>query len=68
MPRIIKSSKLGEAAILKQIINILEQEKIKTTENEKKETKLAGELKKEEPKKETSKITTKNEELKKKKK
>ena len=45
-----------------------EQEKIKTTENEKKETKLAGELKKEEPKKETSKITTKNEELKKKKK
>ena len=45
-----------------------EQEKIKTTENEKKETKLAGELKKDEPKKETSKITTKNEELKKKKK
>ena len=30
MPRIIKSSKLGDAAILKQIIKILEQEKIKT--------------------------------------
>ena len=30
MPRIIKSSKLGDAAILKQIIKILKQEKIKT--------------------------------------
>ena len=30
MPRIIKSSKLGDAAILKEIIKILNQEKIKT--------------------------------------
>ena len=30
MPRIIKSSKLGDAAILKQIINILKKEKIQT--------------------------------------
>ena len=30
MPRIIKSSRLGDAAILKEIINILMQEKIKT--------------------------------------
>ena len=30
MPKIIKSSKLGDAAILKQIINILKREKIKT--------------------------------------
>lgn len=30
MPRIIKSAKLGDAAILKEIINILEKEKIKT--------------------------------------
>ncbi len=30
MPRIIKSSKLGDAAILKEIIKILSQEKIKT--------------------------------------
>ena len=30
MPRIIKSSKLGDAAILKEIINILKTEKIKT--------------------------------------
>ena len=30
IPRIIKSSKLGDAAILKEIINILNQEKIKT--------------------------------------
>ena len=30
MPRIIKSSKLGDAAILKQIIKIFKQEKIKT--------------------------------------
>ncbi|MDC0366473.1 UDP-2,3-diacylglucosamine diphosphatase LpxI [Pelagibacteraceae bacterium] len=30
MPRIIKSSKLGDAAILKEIINILKDEKIKT--------------------------------------
>ena len=30
IPRIIKSSKLGDAAILKEIINILKQEKIKT--------------------------------------
>ena len=45
-----------------------EQEKIKVTENEQKETKLAVEPKKEEPKKETSKIIAKNEELKKKKK
>ena len=30
MPRIIKSSKIGDAAILKQIIQILKKEKIKT--------------------------------------
>ena len=30
MPRIIKSSKLGDAAILKEIIRILSKEKIKT--------------------------------------
>mgnify|MGYP001375153007 CR=1 FL=1 len=30
MPRIIKSAKLGDAAILKEIINILKKEKIKT--------------------------------------
>jgi hypothetical protein len=30
MPRIIKSSKLGDAAILKEIIKILKEEKIKT--------------------------------------
>ena len=30
MPRIIKSSKLGDAAILKEIIKILSQERIKT--------------------------------------
>ena len=30
LPRIIKSSKLGDAAILKEIINILKKEKIKT--------------------------------------
>ena len=30
MPRIIKSSKLGDAAVLKEIINILKKEKIKT--------------------------------------
>ena len=30
LPRIIKSSKLGDAAILKEIINILKQERIKT--------------------------------------
>ncbi len=30
MPRIIKSSRLGDAAILKEIINILRREKIKT--------------------------------------
>ena len=30
IPRIIKSSKLGDAAILKEIINILKQEKINT--------------------------------------
>ena len=30
IPRIIKSSRLGDAAILKEIINILKQEKIKT--------------------------------------
>ena len=28
MPRIIKSSKLGDAAILKEIINILKRERI----------------------------------------
>ena len=30
MPRIIKSSKLGDAAILKEIINIFKSEKIST--------------------------------------
>ena len=30
MPRIIKASKLGDAAILKEIIKILAQNKIKT--------------------------------------
>ena len=30
LPRIIKSSKLGDAAILKEIINIFKQERIKT--------------------------------------
>ena len=30
MPRIIKSSKLGDAAILKEIIKMLNKEKIKT--------------------------------------
>ena len=30
MPRIIKSSKLGDAAILKEIINILKEQSIKT--------------------------------------
>ena len=30
MPKIIKSSKLGDAAILKQVINILKKEKIQT--------------------------------------
>ena len=30
MPRIIKSSKLGDAAILKEIIDILKKEKITT--------------------------------------
>ena len=30
MPRIIKKSKLGDAAILKEIINIFKKEKIKT--------------------------------------
>ena len=29
MPKIIKSSKLGDAAILKQIINILKRKKFK---------------------------------------
>ena len=35
MPKIIKSSKLGDAAILKQIINILKNEKIKTISSNK---------------------------------
>ena len=35
MPKIIKSSKLGDAAILKQIINILKKEKIKTLKSNK---------------------------------
>ncbi len=35
MPKIIKSSKLGDAAILKQIINILRKEKIKTISSNK---------------------------------
>ena len=72
-----KSARIAEKIKKKIGINISEQvsenkpqeqKKIKVTENEKKETKLTGEPKKEEPKKETSKITTKNEEIKKKKK
>ncbi len=35
MPKIIKSSKLGDAAILKQIINILKKEKIQTVSSNK---------------------------------
>ena len=35
MPKIIKSSKLGDAAILKQIINILKKEKIQTVSSDK---------------------------------
>ena len=35
MPKIIKSSKLGDAAILKQIINILRKEKIQTISSNK---------------------------------
>ena len=35
MPKIIKSSKLGDAAILKQIINILKKEKIQTISSNK---------------------------------
>ena len=35
MPKIIKSSKLGDAAILKQIINILKREKIQTVSSNK---------------------------------
>ena len=35
MPKIIKSSKLGDAAILKQIINILKKEKIQTLRSNK---------------------------------
>ena len=35
MPKIIKSSKLGDAAILKQIINILKKEKIQTLSSNK---------------------------------
>ena len=35
MPKIIKSSKLGDAAILKQIINILKNSKIKTISSNK---------------------------------
>ena len=35
MPKIIKSSKLGDAAILKQIIKILKKEKIKTISSNK---------------------------------
>ena len=35
MPKIIKSSKLGDAAILKQIINILKKEKIQTVRSDK---------------------------------
>ena len=34
MPKIIKSSKLGDAAILKQIINILKKEKIQTIKSD----------------------------------
>ena len=72
-----KSARIAEKIKKKIGINISEQvsenkpqeqKKIKVTENEKKENKLTGEPKKEEPKKETSKITTKNEEIKKKKK
>ena len=35
MPKIIKSSKLGDAAILKQIIKILKNEKILTVSSNK---------------------------------
>ena len=35
MPKIIKSSKLGDAAILKQVINILKREKIQTVSSNK---------------------------------
>ena len=35
MPKIIKSSKLGDAAILKQIINILKKENIQTVSSNK---------------------------------
>ena len=35
MPKIIKSSKLGDAAILKQIIKILKKEKIQTISSNK---------------------------------
>ncbi len=35
MPKIIKSSKLGDAAILKQVINILKKEKIQTLSSNK---------------------------------
>ena len=35
MPKILKSSKLGDAAILKQIINILRKEKILTLSSNK---------------------------------
>ncbi len=35
IPKIIKSSKMGDAAILKQIINILEKEKIQTVSSNK---------------------------------
>ena len=35
MPKILKSSKLGDAAILKQIINILKKEKIQTVSSNK---------------------------------
>ena len=35
MPKIIKSSKLGDAAIIKQIINILKKEKIQTLSSNK---------------------------------
>ena len=35
IPKIIKSSKLGDAAILKQIINILKREKIQTVSSNK---------------------------------
>ena len=35
MPKIIKSSKLGDAAILKQVINILSKENIRTVRSNK---------------------------------